>query len=711
MDSVNSVYQNLWKNLVLPRRLPYTDYDMGGELLQFENENFAVRLDFILKNALNEQFSLSIYLPCDKNEKIKHGFNFIVYCHTHTGSRIEGLSMAEKVICSGFSFAVFDFRANGFSSGKYVTLGWYESLDINAVILFLKTEVKAKSICLWGRSMGGSAISFFLSESFRQKLSEEFKIKKKPPINWVCRSAVECVVLDACFPNLTNSLKNLAKSKMSSLPDVFVNLLLNTISKEVQSRAGINLNLINPIDFAHDIQNPIYLILGDQDELVAQDEFVEIYKKVKSQIKRIKIFKGEHADERAAEIYDSCLDFIHNVFKLKQNYSQIKKGALQMEKRRQTQTQIGSISEIPRINPLTKHFEINKNIAVDPLLNVNGMHSEPTSAQKFQPPKQNILIDFSTQKCNQNFKEISEKFPNLDNNLSPLMKVTDLNNNKSEILRRESIGEIQSDEAFLSKAVNLKANVNQLFDPAKINQMNEEELKTQNVMNFREILNEKQISPINYSEIQQLKSSVDVANFAKEYVNKNTLAKKSYIREDRRNNYNPLQQPVIQVNSIRVLNSFYQPGVHPNRESFVVSDRLLNNQVSNYPEMNVHQQNLGEQRMGSFSHKNVSIPSNEVFSNNVQNAPKIAQTGNFDKFKTGNPLMSKLQINNQETNKTTMNSNNLIQQQAQTFVQNQSKPGIQIKMNQIPENKKNEKDIGQQKSKEVYINVVNSRRN
>ena len=62
---------------------------------------------------------------------------------------------------------VFDFRANGYSNGKYVTLGWLEALDLNEVIKFLKMEVKVKSICLWGRSMGASAIVFFLSQKFR----------------------------------------------------------------------------------------------------------------------------------------------------------------------------------------------------------------------------------------------------------------------------------------------------------------------------------------------------------------------------------------------------------------------------------------------------------------------------------------------------------------------------------------------------------------
>ncbi len=66
---------------------------------------------------------------------------------------------------------IFDFRASGYSNGKYVTLGWMEAVDFNEIIKFLKRDAKANSICLWGRSMGASAIVFFLSPKYRSKMN------------------------------------------------------------------------------------------------------------------------------------------------------------------------------------------------------------------------------------------------------------------------------------------------------------------------------------------------------------------------------------------------------------------------------------------------------------------------------------------------------------------------------------------------------------
>jgi hypothetical protein len=72
-----------------------------------------------------------LYLPCDEDFNLKFHGEYIVYCHTHSGSRTEGLYLVEEAIERDMGIALFDFRANGYSSGRYVTLGWYEALDIN----------------------------------------------------------------------------------------------------------------------------------------------------------------------------------------------------------------------------------------------------------------------------------------------------------------------------------------------------------------------------------------------------------------------------------------------------------------------------------------------------------------------------------------------------------------------------------------------------
>ncbi len=67
----------------------------------------------------------------------------MIYLHSHNGNRLEGFNLMEKFIKKNICFVLIDFRANGMSSGKYVTLGWLETIDINRVIKFLMKKVKA----------------------------------------------------------------------------------------------------------------------------------------------------------------------------------------------------------------------------------------------------------------------------------------------------------------------------------------------------------------------------------------------------------------------------------------------------------------------------------------------------------------------------------------------------------------------------------------
>ena len=77
------------------------------------------------------------------------------------------------------SVCLFDFHGNGQSNGKYVTFGWTETLDLDAILTMLIGKMKVKSIILWGRSMGAATSILYLSERFRQIVYKFFKYKKK----------------------------------------------------------------------------------------------------------------------------------------------------------------------------------------------------------------------------------------------------------------------------------------------------------------------------------------------------------------------------------------------------------------------------------------------------------------------------------------------------------------------------------------------------
>lgn len=57
----------------------------------------------------------------------------VVYLHTHSATRIQGNFLREWMVLKGKALLVFDFHGAGQSDGKYVTFGYFETLDLDAV--------------------------------------------------------------------------------------------------------------------------------------------------------------------------------------------------------------------------------------------------------------------------------------------------------------------------------------------------------------------------------------------------------------------------------------------------------------------------------------------------------------------------------------------------------------------------------------------------
>lgn len=101
------------------------------------------RLNFNLRNHLGENFIMSIYFCFDHDDNYLGEDRYLIYTHTHQGNQTEGTYLLNYALINRLNLVLFDFRASGYSTGKYVTLGWFEALDINRVCRFLKINANA----------------------------------------------------------------------------------------------------------------------------------------------------------------------------------------------------------------------------------------------------------------------------------------------------------------------------------------------------------------------------------------------------------------------------------------------------------------------------------------------------------------------------------------------------------------------------------------
>ena len=67
---------------------------------------------------------------------------------------MEALQAVEVLLPANITLFCLDFSGCGKSEGEYISLGWYEKDDVDAVIEYLRTSGTVSTIGLWGRSMG-----------------------------------------------------------------------------------------------------------------------------------------------------------------------------------------------------------------------------------------------------------------------------------------------------------------------------------------------------------------------------------------------------------------------------------------------------------------------------------------------------------------------------------------------------------------------------
>jgi pimeloyl-ACP methyl ester carboxylesterase len=70
--------------------------------------------------------------------------------YTHTG-----LQLVQPTIEEGWNLCLFDFVGSGISEGEFISLGFFEAIDLQTVISLVLGKGNSK-IHLWGRSMGAA---------------------------------------------------------------------------------------------------------------------------------------------------------------------------------------------------------------------------------------------------------------------------------------------------------------------------------------------------------------------------------------------------------------------------------------------------------------------------------------------------------------------------------------------------------------------------
>ena len=287
----SSSYEELWKAIIRPNRDEYTQKDLGPERFILKQKYYK-RSDFTLKNKRNIKLKCSFWEPYDEEREYPL-LPCVVYLHGNSSSRCEALLVLKYLLPLNITVFAFDFAGCGQSEGEYISLGWYETLDVECIINYLRRSNKVSSIGLWGRSMG--AVTSLIYASKDQSMSGIF--------------------LDSPFFSLNLLIDEFSKEKVP-FPNFFVKQVVNTLKETIKEKGEFNIDDIEPVKFAKKCFVPAFFSHGKDDTFVNMHHCKDLYNEYAGE-KNILLVDGEHNSLRPNTLSEKVADFFYNALKCK----------------------------------------------------------------------------------------------------------------------------------------------------------------------------------------------------------------------------------------------------------------------------------------------------------------------------------------------------------------------------------------------------------
>jgi uncharacterized protein len=146
----------------------------------------------------------------------------------------------------GYGVLAWDFRGHGASAGEMVTLGYRETLDVEAALAYALAQPGVEHIGGWGGSMG--AVTMIRATAQHPE--------------------IEALVADSPFATLEDELD-------MRVPYPLLNPLIRAFAER---ETGLRLDMVRPVDDIGLISpRPVFLIQGMADTMVPLDSAEQLY--------------------------------------------------------------------------------------------------------------------------------------------------------------------------------------------------------------------------------------------------------------------------------------------------------------------------------------------------------------------------------------------------------------------------------------------------
>jgi fermentation-respiration switch protein FrsA (DUF1100 family) len=180
----------------------------------------------------------------------RRGGGTVLLVHSIRSNRVEMLSRARFLNDRGYSVLLIDLQAHGETPGNRITFGVREAEDVQSAVAYLRNAFPGERIGAIGVSLGAAAI-----------------VLAKTPLR------LDAVVLESLHPTIEEAVENRLKLHLGQAGPVLAPLLLWQLSY----RLGAPARELNPIDHIGNLNAPVLLISGSDDQHTRVAEMERLY--------------------------------------------------------------------------------------------------------------------------------------------------------------------------------------------------------------------------------------------------------------------------------------------------------------------------------------------------------------------------------------------------------------------------------------------------
>lgn len=293
-------YEDLVNAVIRPPRMSYDpETDLGPATFTHCGRRFK-RQDLDLKNGRGHKLACS-WWKFEPEDAPAPQLPCVIYLHGNASCRLAAFELLRHLLPAAITVFALDFSGSGLSEGDYVSLGYYEREDVEAVIAHLRASGEVSTVGLWGHSMGATTALLYGDRD----------------------PSIAGMVLDSSFTDLMQLINELGQNLREQglrIPGFAISVAAGMIRRSVRKRAKFDPRDVSPSSKCGQSFIPALFAHGEKDTFIRPEHSQQLCAAYAGD-KNLVLFDGDHNSQRPDFLFDSAVIFLRQTLGVKDEHA------------------------------------------------------------------------------------------------------------------------------------------------------------------------------------------------------------------------------------------------------------------------------------------------------------------------------------------------------------------------------------------------------